>query len=197
MSHVAYTNEQQQHQQYQRNWNVPPAGQYGGRSHPHFHVCVCCSVLQCTAVFCSAFQRVAVCYSVLECVAGAPFQIHHSHLHVSVCVLQYVLQCHVCCSALQCVSLTMRVLSLSNALECLTLSRVKEPYIRYKKPYIHAKENYKPTLFQMPLHTKHTTRGGNTPLVLQLTATTCNALQRTATHCNTLQHTATHCNTFL
>ena len=30
---------------------------------------------------------------------------------------------------------------------------------------------------------------------LQHTASHCNTLQRTATHCNTLQHTATHCNT--
>jgi len=33
-----------------------------------------------------------------------------------------------------------------------------------------------------------------TVIIVQRTATHCNALQLTATHCNTLQHAATHCN---
>ena len=47
---------------------------------------------------------------------------------------------------------------------------------------------------------QHAAAGGSTTitivyLLLQRTATHCNALQHTATHCNTPHHTTTHCNT--
>jgi len=86
-------------------------------------VAVCCSVLQCVAVCCSAFMftpqgpfvgskeglRVAVCCSVLQCVAV------HSRSLLGVpswvikrgCVLQCVA---VCCSVLQCVAVHSRSL---------------------------------------------------------------------------------------
>jgi len=75
---------------------------------------MCCSVLQCVAVYCSALQCVAVCCSVmwwnavccsaLQCVA-----VRCSALQcVTVCcsVLQRVA---VCCSALQCVAVQVRI----------------------------------------------------------------------------------------
>ena len=63
-------------------------------------VAVWCSVLQCDAVWCSVLQCVAVCCSVLQCVAVC--------CSVLQCVAVWcsVLQCvAVCCSALQCVAI--------------------------------------------------------------------------------------------
>ena len=71
MSHVAYMNAQQQQQQLQRNWNVPPGSVASTPllHHPHYYVSVCCSVLQFVAVCSSVLQCVAVRYSMLQCVA--------------------------------------------------------------------------------------------------------------------------------
>jgi len=58
---------------------------------------LCCSVLQCVAVYCSVLQCVAVCCSVLQRVAAC-------------C---NVLQCvALCCSVLQCVAVCCSVWSL-------------------------------------------------------------------------------------
>jgi len=74
-----------------------------------FRVAVCRSVSQCVAVCCSVLQCVAVCCSVLQC--------------VTVCCS--VLQCvAVCCSALQCVAVCCSVLQC--AAVCLQQDDFKE-----------------------------------------------------------------------
>jgi len=82
-----------------------------------FHLCVCCSVLQCVAVGCSVLrlvQCVAVCCSRLQCVA------------VFCSVLQLVA---VCCSRLRCVAVGCSVLQLMGVGLCtvpfLSLSRMQ------------------------------------------------------------------------
>jgi len=64
-------------------------------------VAVYCSVLQCIAVYCSVLQCIAVCFSVLQCVAVCCRVLQCTALCCS------VLQCAaVCCSVLQCIAVS-------------------------------------------------------------------------------------------
>jgi len=126
---------------------------------------VCCSVLQCVAVWCS----VAVCFSVLQCVAVCCSVLQCGHCQVRMtCVYSLcgfwstrVPSVAVCCSVLQCVAVCyLRVWSLEK-IPIAGLCRVGLW-----------------ECFEGAQSLPH-----------------CNTLQHTATHCNTLQHTATHCNT--
>jgi len=72
----------------------------------HVIIEVCCSVLQCVAVFYSVLQCVAMCCNVLQCVAVCWTRSCASTSSLRcVAVCCSVLQCvAVCCSVLQCVA---------------------------------------------------------------------------------------------
>jgi len=102
---------------------IPPSGSRTRHAAPSAVDEVCCSVLQCVAVWYSVVLCVAVCCSVLQCVAVC--------CRVLQCVAMWcsVVQCGaVCCSVLQCVAVCCSVLQCVAvcciALPCAVMSPV-------------------------------------------------------------------------
>ena len=58
--------------------------------------CMCCSVLQCVAVWCSVLQCVAVCCSVLQCVAVccSVLQCRDARWDEMICVIATTIHCN-------------------------------------------------------------------------------------------------------
>jgi len=145
---------------------------------------VCCSVLQCAAVYFCVLQR-------------------HAHLSRT-CLRLSVLQCvAVCCSVLQCTAVCCSIFL------CVAVTRASQQDVFAPLPFIWrwnhtgtegGERTYDEFLVgrrgweELETACEVSMRAGATGSDWR-TATRCNSLQHTATHCRILQHAAAHCNT--
>ena len=181
-------------------------------AHFHTHVAVCCSVLQCVAVCCSAFpftattnvspvsvrcsvlKRVAACCSVLQ---WALFHIRYQRVFRMCCsMLQRVAACRNVAQVGRvevkgilpvCKDVTYVLINMCSHqhVRCLRVFRMCCSVLQCVAVCCSVLQCVVRRTHQHPLLGCSQTVNGSTQ-----------KLQHTATHCNTLQHTATHCNIF-
>ena len=130
---------------------------------------VCCCVLQCFAMRCSAMSHVACAAS---CVA-------------------------VCCTVLQCVAVSQRGIAVCvGLLQCVAMRCSATSHVDHHSDRNSLQHSATHQLTATHCNSLHYTATHCT-IRLMLRALPCRGYFRIATHCSTLQHAATHCNTQL